>query len=153
MIKKIGWLLLFFSFISLGQLSFGKNARVMEKSPSIDLYANKSVYRAGEPVELTVIAANRSKTAIKLIFGSGQSFDLAVADENNNAVWQWSHDRVFTMAVRSVELLPGQRLKFNAVWRQADNNDQPVKRGKYFVRGWLTTTSQPGSQKKLITIK
>lgn len=120
---------------------------------SVDLATDKSVYRAGEPVKITITAANKSRAAANLLFGSGQSYDINITDLNKKDVWHWSHNKVFTLAVRHVKLLPRQKLKYDFTWEQLDNKGRPVKSGKYFIRGRLMLARQLDSPTRSFIIK
>ena len=90
-----------------------------------------AVDRGAKAVRLTL--RNTTGAPLKLEFGSGQTFDVVVRDEDGKDVWQWSDGRGFTQALRS-ETVSGER-----VWVVA----LPVlKAGRYSVEGWLTTMGE-----------
>ncbi|HEY3440950.1 MAG TPA: BsuPI-related putative proteinase inhibitor [Paludibaculum sp.] len=90
-----------------------------------------AVDRAAKAVRLTL--RNTTGTPLELNFGSGQTFDVVVRDEEGKDVWRWSEGRGFTEALRS-ESVSGER-----VWVVA----LPVlKGGRYSVEGWLTTLGE-----------
>jgi hypothetical protein len=119
----------------------------------VDLSTNRSVYQAGETVEVAVAATNKVRSPIDLQFSSGQSFDVKITDNDGKDVWQWSHEKVFSMAIRKIKLPPGKSLNFRLAWKQTDNHGRPVKNGIYYIKGWLTSGTRPVSPKKEITIK
>ncbi|OGB90375.1 hypothetical protein A2625_05695 [candidate division WOR-1 bacterium RIFCSPHIGHO2_01_FULL_53_15] len=151
MIKKLGLLILLTIVFSLQSHSDG--VKSAGNGFSLALASDQAIYRAGEPVKLKLVATNNNKAAVNLLFGSGQSFDLVVTDKNSKTIWKWSHDKVFTMAVREVEVAPRKTLEFSAVWPQTDNEGRPVTKGKYFIAGQLTSAAPAVSKKRSIIIK
>ena len=123
------------------------------KNPAVSLYLNKNIYKAGQPIGMTVIAANKGKKTIRSIYGSSQNFDFAVYDKSKKKIWQWSHGKVFAMAVRPFELLPGQKIKSGYIWKQEDNNGRSVKPGKYYIEGSIALSPRVESPRKPIIIK
>ncbi len=113
---------------------------------AVSLTTDKTIYRTGQTVLLTLEATNKSSAAADLLFGSGQSYDIFITDLHKQEVWRWSQGRVFTMAVREVLLPAGRSLKFTSNWK-------PARPGKYFVRGRLTIAAPLDSPPKTIIIR
>jgi hypothetical protein len=90
-----------------------------------------AVDRGAKAVRLTL--RNTTGAPLKLEFGSGQTFDVVVRDEDGKDVWRWSDGRGFTQALRS-ETVSGER-----VWVVALPE---LKAGRYSVEGWLTTMGE-----------
>ena len=84
---------------------------------------------AATSVRLTL--RNRTDVPLVLNFPSGQTYDVAVRDEDGNGVWTWSADRTFVQILRT-EQVSGERLWVVTL--------PALKPGRYSVEGWLTTT-------------
>lgn len=114
----------------------------------VTVSTDKKVYRSGEVIRITLSAKNTQPASVTLRFASGQMFDLEIRrgkDRNGERVWQWAEGRMFTMALRSRVLAPGQALTFveNYGSREMERSSPvPVPRltpGTYTVVGILTT--------------
>jgi hypothetical protein len=77
---------------------------------------------------------NTTEAPVELNFTTGQSFDFVVLD-GQREVWRWSHDQMFTQALRRETLEPGASLRFEASWRPA-----PGLTGEFEAIGILTAT-------------
>jgi hypothetical protein len=143
MIRRAALSLLFFSFAS----------HCYAVSLSVDLSTDRLIYHAKEPVKIALTVTNNGSADADLLFGSGQSYDIMITDKSGHDIWHWSYNKVFTMAVRNVDLPPGQGLKYAFIWKQTDNKKLPVKRGKYFIQGRLMSAEQLNSPRKTIIIK
>ena len=131
------------TFLFLLTLSLTAVAKPLDLS--VKLATDRSIYSIGQPVAITLEATNQGSSTADLLFGSGQSFDIFITDIHNKEVWRWARGMVFTMAVRNVSLAPGKSLSYTAVW-------QPVKPGKYFLHGRLTSASPLDSPRKTVII-
>jgi hypothetical protein len=100
---------------------------------------DKRDYKIGEPVKITFIVENRGKDDAVLRFTSGQRFDMW-AEKDGNEVWRWSRGKLFTQALGSITLKPGERATFDATWDQKDTSDKQVDPGAYSVFAQLTTS-------------
>jgi Intracellular proteinase inhibitor len=87
-----------------------------------------AVDRGAKAVRLTL--RNTTGVPLELNFGSSQSFDVVVRDEEGKDVWQWSSTRSFIQVLRN-EQVSGERLWVVAL--------PELKAGRYSVEGWLTT--------------
>jgi hypothetical protein len=149
MLKKLALPVLFF----LALTAVGRASATKPPGLTVKLSTDKTIYRAGEPVKITLTVTNKGRAAANLLFGSGQSYDINITGMNNKVVWHWSRNKVFTMAVRHVRLLPKQGQKYQSVWQQLDDSGQAVKPGKYFIRARLTSALQLASPKRTVIIK
>lgn len=101
--------------------------------------ADKKTYSRGQIVRFNLTLRNTGKSVQKLTFSSGQSFDItATPAGRTEAAWRWSHDKMFTMALRDVSLRAGETQSWTATWEQTDNNGNPLPRGEYSVVGSIT---------------
>jgi len=51
---------------------------------------------------------NNTGGPLRLVFLSGQTYDLTVSDREGKALWRWSDGRGFTMALRAVDMPAGE---------------------------------------------
>lgn len=99
---------------------------------SVPLVTSLQVEPFADSVEFQLSVTNPSAEAVQLTFPSGQSFDFTVMD-NGREVWRWSADQMFTQAVRTETLQPGQTQSYRAVWMPPASLS-----GEFTVRGMLT---------------
>ncbi|HVF11026.1 MAG TPA: BsuPI-related putative proteinase inhibitor [Abditibacteriaceae bacterium] len=124
----------------------GQNADGAGKPPTMTSIAvtvttDKTNYRAEEIVRFTITAHNKGKTEQSLIFSSGQSFDIRIRENRKDespVVWNWSHGKMFTMALRGMKIAPGATKTYEATWDQKDNEGAIVPRSNYRVEARLT---------------
>jgi hypothetical protein len=76
-------------------------------------------------------------------YGSTQFHDFIVRDQEGNEVARWSLGRPFQALDRPMPLAANQALTFKTRWRQLDQNDQPVRPGRYSFIGVHTTKENP----------
>lgn len=77
-----------------------------------------SVEATADSVRFLLQVTNATQAPVVLEFRSGQSYDFTVTD-GGTTVWNWAADMMFTQALRSVTLAPGQTLSFEESWRPA----------------------------------
>lgn len=98
--------------------------------------------RRGTLVGFSLTAHNTTQATQTLRFSSGQSFDITATPEaaktEKDAGWRWSHGKIFTMALRTEKLAPGQAKTWTATWNQSDDQNVPLPRGKYTIAAWIT---------------
>ncbi len=51
---------------------------------------------------------NNTGAPIRVVFASGQTFELTLRDENGKILYRWSDGKGFTLALRPVDLPPGE---------------------------------------------
>jgi len=115
---------------------------------------DKASYKAGEKVTFTITLRNTGRTAQNLTFSSGQSFDVFVRPQGEpeaEPLWYWSHDRMFTMALRNMILGAGEEKTWTTSWKQVDNAGKQLPRGSYSVIGRVTANG--GFDSALLTVK
>lgn len=115
------------------------------------LEATLTVAPTPEGFDLTLAVENVESDPVTLAFRDGQRAEfvaeragaepggLGTETEGSGretggeeAVWHWSEGRMFTMALGSEELPPGESVTETATW----SDPEP---GEYAVRAWLTT--------------
>jgi hypothetical protein len=72
-------------------------------------------------------------------YGSTQFHDFVIRDVEGNEIARWSLNRPFQPVDRPLPLAANQTLIYQTRWRQLDQNDQPVKPGRYEMVGVHTT--------------
>src|SRR5262245_49629072 len=99
------------------------------------LTLDKTSYRVGEPVRMSITACNRSSRTVTLFFHTYQLSDAAAYDGyGGKEVWRWSSDKFFAQALTSVEVAPGCTWTVPLEWSQRDSSGQPVPPGFYLLR-------------------
>jgi hypothetical protein len=107
------------------------------------LSTNKARYAPGEPVRIRITFKNDTGESRKLLFSSGQRFDI-VAERDGRTVWQWSRGRMFTMALGTLTLAPGQSFAAEEVWDQKSSDGQAVRPGQYTLIARMTSREPSG---------
>lgn len=69
----------------------------------------------GDRVRLVLQVTNTSGSPVPLEFSSGQTHDFAVL-QGGREVWRWSADQMFTQALQSRTVSPGETLTWEAEW-------------------------------------
>ncbi|KNY25836.1 BsuPI-related putative proteinase inhibitor [Pseudobacteroides cellulosolvens] len=67
----------------------------------------------------------------KLMFGSGQMFEVSVTDEKGKEVYRFSDGKFFTLALVSKTINPGEALKWQNKWDMTDKDGKKLTSGKY----------------------
>lgn len=80
------------------------------------LVTTLSVEATSDSVRFLIQVTNATQAPVVLEFRSGQSYDFTVTD-GATTVWSWAADMMFTQALRSVTLAPGQTQSFSESWR------------------------------------
>ncbi len=106
--------------------------------PTTKVVVNKKKYSAGSQVQISFTVQNESKQNMILRFSSGQQYDMWIT-QNKREVWRWSRDKVFTQALKSTTLMPGEQKVFKVSWNQTNNEGKPVVPGVYELHAQLTT--------------
>ncbi len=115
---------------------------------------DKTQYKVGEPVRITLAARNTTGAARTLRFNSGQSFDVEVFNGGGEPVWNWAANKRFTMALHSVELKPGQTQTYEATWDGTALPDAPkMAPGTYTIRATLTSNPRMEAPALRVEIK
>ena len=83
---------------------------------------------------------NVSTAPLALSFRSGQQFDFVVL-RGAQEVWRWSAEQMFTQALNTETLAPGETETYTATWAPL-----PGSGGEYTVRALLTARNAPVEQ-------
>lgn len=108
----------------------------------VEMTVAKATFQPGEPVTVAMRVTNVSAAPITVTTG-GQPYDVLVR-QRGALVWQWSHDKAFTQAVRHTEMTPGDARSYQASWDQRDLQGRPVEPGTYEVSCVLMTGQRSG---------
>ncbi len=73
-------------------------------------------YSPGDTVVIEMTVANPFPGPVTLQFMSGQTYDFIIRDAKGNNIWQWSDDKVFTMALVNKQLKAGESYKVSTRW-------------------------------------
>lgn len=122
--------------ISAGETGFGlsvdRSVYTANLMPPVDL-------RTSIPEVLARISLRHSgPDPLRLVFSSGQTFELLLRNERGDIVYRWSEGMAFTQAIRTVEFPPGEKNWVVAV-RLADKAGAPLPEGSYTAEAWLAT--------------
>lgn len=103
------------------------------KAASRVMKGELEVTEADDGVTLTFTMTNDSDETALLTYHNGQRYDIYIYDSYGTLIYQWSHDKAFTMALASVEIDPGKTVEYQAIWPMTDNEGKRVLRGQYNV--------------------
>lgn len=98
------------------------------------LLTSLQVSRSGDQVTFHLQLMNTAATPVELTFPTGQSADFIVR-QGNDRIWRWSDDQMFTQAVRTEVLEPGDSRSYEAQWQPSAG-----LRGEFVAVGALTDT-------------
>ncbi|HVG45201.1 MAG TPA: BsuPI-related putative proteinase inhibitor [Longimicrobium sp.] len=102
------------------------------------LVSTLSVEPTADSVRLLLQVTNATQGPLTLQFRSGQSYDFTVSDEGR-PLWTWSHEMMFTQALRSETLAAGETRAYSETWRPT-----PAQRGRLLTAtARLVSTSHP----------
>jgi hypothetical protein len=97
---------------------------------SVSLDAAK--YQPGARASARIALRHTQPEPLRVVFRSGQTFDLVVRDETGTVVWRWSMDKIFTQQIRTVDFPYGEKN-----WMV--DFAVPTRPGKYTAEALLTT--------------
>ena len=124
------------------------------------LTSDKKVYKATDPVKLTFFIKNPSKQPVKMSFSSGMKYDFEIRKgklPTGEAIWVWSHGRMFTMMFTNTTLDPGKSLTFTEsfVPGEAGPDGKPgraLEPGVYTATGTLTLSGRTPRPRAQVTL-
>jgi hypothetical protein len=104
--------------------------------------------QAGKPLDFKLTVKNKGTQALDIPFATGQMFDTEIREGDAAAkggdpskaklLWNWAADRLFTQALTTLHLEPGQERAFAVKWKGQANGGAAVPPGTYTVRAVLT---------------
>jgi hypothetical protein len=98
----------------------------------VEMTVGRTSYTIGEPVMISARAVNVTSAPVTVTTSTGFTYDVLVR-QRGALVWQWSHDKAATQAVRTQQLGPGAALTFSARWDQRDLQGRQVEPGSYDI--------------------
>ena len=124
----------------------GTSTVISEPSLSFTLTLDRNTYRfnplSAEPRDTTptlnarLTLRNSTADPVPLEFGSSQTYDLVIKNEDGKEVYRWSEGRAFTMAFRSEQFSGEANWMIGVKLTGADGKVLPA--GKYSAEAWLT---------------
>jgi hypothetical protein len=108
------------------------------RAPLAGIKTDKTAYSLGAPVVLSFTVENNTTDDMVIRFSSGKQYDFWVVKDGNE-VWRWSKGKVFTQALVSITLKPGERKVYEATWNQRGNDGKQIPPGSYDLYAQLAT--------------
>lgn len=78
-------------------------------------------------------------------YTSSQFHDFVVRDGEGNEAARWSLNRPFVPVERPIALAANRSMEFKTLWKQLDQNSQPVRPGRYELVATHMTKERPTS--------
>jgi hypothetical protein len=110
------------------------------EAESAPLVASLQAFAEGNGMRFVLQVTNAGGGPIEMTFLSGQTYDFAVFREEEE-IWRWSGDQMFTQAVREERIDAGETWSFEELW-----SPEPGLRGELSVLGTLTSSDRPAEQ-------
>ena len=101
--------------------------------------------QVGPQVLLALRVTNVSASPETVHFNSGQQVEFKVAEPSGRIVWSWMADKLFTAALTSRVIAPGETVVYTGEW-------SPVGRGSFVARGELTSSSHVAEASAAFTL-
>ena len=98
------------------------------------LSTDRGRYQPGQTVVMKMTVANPFDEPVTLQFTSGQTYDFIIRDSAGQKVWQWSDDKVFTMALQQRELAAGESYEVSTRWTVPEGETK-LPSGLYRIKG------------------
>jgi len=137
----------------------GLVALVTENGLGLELQLSKPRINSDEKVEFTLLITNVTHSPLTLTFYSGQIFDFIVAKvpppgslAPEFLVWNWVHDKAFTLQIWTHELQPGATKSYSVTWDGKDNNGNSLQ-DTFTIRASLLSVPGGAPKKKALLLK
>lgn len=102
----------------------------------ISVKTDRSSYRIGDHIAVSMIIHNTRSQSVKVQFNTGQVYDLFLK-KNGMIAWGWSRDKAFTQAFHSITFEPGEARHF--AFSIPTKELRIVEEGEYTLQGVLTS--------------
>ena len=115
----------------------------------VTLSVDKTTYRSGEPVTMTLHARNTSDQPVRHLRSGGPN-KFSVADASGLTVWVAYWGQAFPTVAETETIQPGEEKTSTVVWKQefcqADGSvgGGPARPGQFTVEGTWNSTGDPG---------
>jgi len=124
--------------VSAAPRNASKATRISRSWVNLKTTLDQTKYSVGQPISVHLTATNTHSSGAYLKFTSGQRFDFSVSRiGQKETVYTWSAARMFTQALGSLWIKPGQSEEFDA--SVGDEMGQ-LKPGKYQLVAHLTNS-------------
>ncbi len=107
------------------------------------LATDKTVYGPTDTVQLTFTISNTGKENVKFEFANSQQYDFLIKNGEGAEVARWSLGLAFRPVDGPITLAAGKSFEYHTIWKQLDQNDEPVSPGRYELQAIQTTKSSP----------
>lgn len=104
---------------------------------SFTIALNESSFTTGAPLLVRLSLRNTKGKPVKLVFPSGQDYDVQIRDSRNQVIYTWSASRSFIQVVREVEI-DGEKNWLVRLEPGSDGLNLPP--GVYTLTGSLATS-------------
>jgi len=91
-----------------------------------------------KPLDINLIVENTGSESHELTFNSGQKYDFIIMDKNGREIWRWSDGLMFTQAIITETVEPGESITYAAQWPLTDSEGNKVAAGDYEVIAKVT---------------
>lgn len=129
-------LIVYFMFSGLqadasGDFAYGRH-------PQLTYYITPDTpeIHAGEVATFTITVKNRSDKPFRLLYNTGQQWDLAVF-HNKTQLFRWSQGLTWEERAYSVPLRRGETKTKKISWRSVNKWGEPLPQGVYSARGMV----------------
>ena len=102
----------------------------------LSLSTDRPAYTPGQTVNLALMLTNPTDSPLILSFPSSHQYDFLIL-RGDQAVWRWSHERLFAQALTQLALMPHETRAIRARWDQKDPDGNQVPFGAYKALGQI----------------
>ncbi|MBL8229718.1 MAG: hypothetical protein JNL98_14610 [Bryobacterales bacterium] len=122
---------------SLVYARVGDTVQVAGREWGFGVALNEVTFRPGESMQVRMTLRNTKARPVKLVFPSGQDYDIVIRDARNQVVYTWSATRSFIAVIREVEIRGEKNWLARVNIGPAEGNLPP---GEYTLTASLATT-------------
>jgi hypothetical protein len=101
---------------------------------------DKTVYKPGETVLITMTLHNQLGTSQEYLFTSAQRYDVMIK-RDGEIVYRWSEDRLFAQVITKLVIAPEDSRVFKAEWNLVNNHGEKVPPGIYTIYGGIVNAA------------
>lgn len=101
----------------------------------LEVITDKPVYQQGEPIAMALTVLNQGSKTYEAQFASAKIYDFYLYDAEEQLVWKWSGDKMFSMVLISRKLEPKQPLTYVETFNQILLSGKQLEPGKYRLVG------------------